>query len=324
MRLEVRQASRTTAVELGQAQTADGMVLIDSRVAELYPDLARGAIIVPRGERSKSLRQYGRLHAELVAKGANRKSRLIAIGGGVVGDLVGFVAATYMRGIAYESVPTTLLAMVDSSVGGKVAIDLPEGKNLVGSFWPPTRVTIQPQFLNTLPPRQVRNGLAEVLKMGFIRDPFLAEPRPVNAELIFRAIKNKQEVVEADEFETLGIRAILNFGHTIGHAIEAVLGYRGLLHGEAVAVGMAAEAKLGEALGITEPGTAAEVRRVLHEAGLPTSHSLLGNPERLIDRMRSDKKAEGNGLAFSLLNRIGECKLQTGIRESDVVRALRD
>jgi 3-dehydroquinate synthetase len=237
------------------------------------------------------------------------------------------VAASFMRGVSYVQVPTTLLAQVDSSVGGKVAIDLPEGKNLAGAFYPPAQVLVGGHFLRTLPDRQLRNGLAEVLKYGFIADPqILASTAQGLLENLDAVVDNciqiKARIVEEDEFETNGIRAALNFGHTIGHALEAELHYEGLLHGEAVAIGMMVEARLGEMIGFTRSGIAQSVAEHLLKAELPTTHPALKKVDSLLDSMRRDKKARNGKLTFSLIPEIGSCKLVTGVREEDVRAAL--
>ncbi|RYG49546.1 3-dehydroquinate synthase [bacterium] len=278
-------------------------------------------LVLPAGETNKSLDGYAEAARALARTRANRRTTLVALGGGVIGDLVGFLAASYMRGVPFVQVPTSLLAMVDSSVGGKVGIDIPEGKNLLGAFYPPVAVHVPLDALSTLPERQVANGMAEVWKTGFIRDEHLvarleADPTPDRA-LIERCVAHKAAVVEADEYETNGIRATLNFGHTIGHAIERVQNYEGFLHGEAIAVGMVLESRLGERLGHTDPGTTERVSAGLASQGLPTEWPV-PDPDALIDAMRMDKKAEAGRLAFSLLDRIGSCRLWTDVPEKDV------
>jgi len=276
------------------------------------------------GEAAKSIPYFARCLDWLAESGASRKTVVIALGGGVIGDLVGFVAASYMRGVEFIQIPTTLLAQVDSSVGGKVGIDLPSGKNLAGAFYAPSRVDICPDALQTLPERQVRNGMAEVLKYGFIMDAALLELAQGGDffRVVPRCIDLKRQVVEADELELDGTRAILNFGHTVGHALEKLTGYGPLLHGEAISVGMAVEARLGERLGITAPGTSERVREILAEWRLPTEHPLTREAKNMLSAMRTDKKATKGRLAFSLLTRIGECKLIADVDDQDVVEAL--
>lgn len=289
------------------------VVLTDCEVAKHWKlPGSRPVVTIPAGEASKDGETFLRCHSELAKLGLRRQGGIVAIGGGVVGDLAGFVAATYQRGVGFIQIPTTLLAMVDSSVGGKVAIDLPEGKNLVGAFYPPQAVYVALETLDTLPEREYRSGLAEALKYGFIADPDLLTTLKLgklNEATVARCIAEKQRVVEADEFETLGLRATLNYGHTVGHALEQLTGYSELKHGEAIAIGMVIEAELGEYLAVTEPGTADVVREILAEAGLPVEHELLKSADELIEVMRRDKKGRGSELAFSFLLRIGECKL---------------
>lgn len=309
-------------IHFGPVGTLDGALIIDANVLSHWPKFAlHDPIVVPAGESSKSLECYGWLVQELAKRGLRRDQHVVAVGGGVVGDLVGFAASSYLRGIRFVQVPTTLLAMVDSSVGGKVGIDLPQGKNLVGAFWPPDEVRIDPTFLSTLEPRHFTNGMAEVWKYAFIEDVQLAamiesmgdDPLPV----IRRCVEIKAQIVQEDEFDRTGRRAILNFGHTLGHAIEVVHAYETYLHGEAISMGMVAEARLGEALGVTQSGTADFVAAKLAEAGLPTQYADWTS-EGLLRAMRLDKKNEGAGLAFSLVTEPGRCKLFTGIAEAEV------
>lgn len=331
-RLTARHAARTVPIYLPQPPPEllppDAHWITDENVASAL-SLAADAIVLPAGETTKSLATFGHLQQELARRRVTRQDTLVAFGGGVIGDLVGFVAATYMRGIKYVQIPTSLLAMVDSSVGGKVAIDLPEGKNLVGSFYPPVAVGLNPAYLQTLPRRQIVNGMAEVWKMAFIRDadwlPELASlvqtPDWVPDEgTVIRTVRHKIEVVEADEFETNGIRATLNFGHTIGHALEQVLQYETYLHGEAISIGMVAEARLGERLGVTPTGTAQVVANLLTAGGLPTESPYLAQrSESILSAMQSDKKNTRGSLHFSLLTEVGACTLVRDV-PVDVVR----
>lgn len=322
--IEVTHSRGTYQVHFEQsvAEIHADATLIDENVFRLWGSqlaLSCPVYVVPSGESSKSVTEFGHAHEFIAAIPVSRSGQIAVIGGGVAGDLGGFVAATYMRGIRYTQIPTTLLAMVDSSVGGKVAIDLDAGKNLVGSFYPPESVTISTAFLQTLPERQVRNGLAEAWKTAFIMDESLITrcEHPENfEELVRRCVQHKAEVVMEDEFETTGRRAILNFGHTIGHAIEAAMGYEQVLHGEAVAIGMALEASLGERLGLTQQGTADQIRQMLRSAGFELHNPCQGRAQHLIDLMKRDKKATSGGLSFSLLERIGACKLVRDVPES--------
>jgi 3-dehydroquinate synthase len=261
---------------------------------------------------------WARLTDQMLGRGYVRDSAVIALGGGVVGDLAGFVAATFMRGIPVVQVPTTLVAMVDASIGGKTAVDTFAGKNLVGAFHPPAAVLIDPQLLATLPLRELRAGFAEIIKHGVIADePYLFRVASSASELlsadgamsdrmvslIVRSVEIKADVVSRDEREE-GLRKVLNFGHTIGHAVEMVSGYS-LLHGEAVAIGMALESRLAELLGLAQTGTAATVIRTLQAAGLPTDLPKECGPEAVMDAMRSDKKGRSGKSRFALPLRIG-------------------
>jgi 3-dehydroquinate synthase len=312
---------RLNLEELQQQIAAELWVISDENVVAAYGG-AKAGLVLRAGEETKSFSSYQHLVEQLATLSVRRSHRLVAFGGGVIGDLVGFAAATYLRGIPFVQVPTTLLAMVDSSVGGKVGVDLPLGKNLVGAFHPPSEVWLCHELLSTLPERQVRNGMAEVWKYAYIMDVDLVdqldaaiptEASMLEEALVDRCIAHKRDVVQADEFETNGYRAILNFGHTIGHAIEQVLGYRELLHGEAIAIGMVAEACLGELLGFTEAGTAATMQDQLQRQGLPTTWAGFRNPDPLLQAMFRDKKVVGNALAFSLVPKIGACKLVTDV-----------
>jgi len=297
-------------------------------------------ITLPSGERVKSLRVAERLYAQLLGAGCDRGSLLVIIGGGVLGDLGGFVAATYMRGIPYVQVPTTLLAQVDSSVGGKVAVDLPLGKNLVGAFHQPRMTLVDPETLRTLPLRHWRNGFAEMLKYGAalqiglwrrlqtMIEAELITPRRVRKAStlwtlpIARCISLKAQIVSEDERDLSGRRALLNFGHTVGHAIEAALGYRGWLHGEAIAAGMVAEAEIGRVLGVTPPEVADELRETIAQAGLPTQLPAGVDADTLLMHMRHDKKRAGDSLSIVLLEAIGNARLVPNIPTEAIREAL--
>ena len=274
------------------------------------------SITLPDGESFKTWETLNRIFDALLEHRCERGTTVIALGGGVVGDLAGFAAAVYQRGVPYIQVPTTLLAQVDSAVGGKTAINHPLGKNMIGAFYQPLAVISDTDTLATLPPRELAAGLAEVIKYGLIRDaPFfdwlesnmrrlVQRDAEALAYAIERSCANKAEVVARDERET-GPRALLNLGHTFGHAIEAATGYGEWLHGEAVATGMLLAAKLSHRLGLL---SAEEVRRcgaLLREAGLPLEPPELGL-ERYLDLMGHDKKVAGGRLHFVLLKRIGE------------------
>lgn len=315
------------AIESALSQLpANARIITDSNVNKHY-SVDRPTLVLPPGEATKSPEHYLAAAQWLIESGATRKDPVVALGGGVIGDLAGFAAATTYRGMPFIQIPTSLLAMVDSSVGGKVGIDLPNGKNLLGAFAAPEAVWICPDALQTLPKNHVKNGLAEVLKYGFILDPELLDHPELSQpgdDLIRRCIELKQQVVEADEFETTGHRAVLNFGHTIGHAIEHAQGYVGLLHGEAISVGMVYETRLGERLGISPTGLTENVKSTLEVHGLPTELPQDVSSSQLLASMRTDKKRSGPHLAFSLLLGLGTCKLFTDVLESDVLAVLHD
>jgi 3-dehydroquinate synthase len=305
-------------------------VVTDANVARAQPELF-GAVFaaVPihtleAGEGAKSLEGFGRVLDFLAAAKLDRGGVLFAVGGGVIGDLAGFAAAAWLRGIDFVQVPTTLLAMVDSSVGGKTGINIAAGKNLVGAFHQPKKVLIATGLLHTLPPREFAAGMAEVIKYGLLGDPALlaeleAEPLPQQsarlADVVRRCCALKARIVEADERETAqeGGRALLNLGHTFGHAIENVAGYGQYLHGEAVAIGLAAAARLSQHLGYIDAAGVARVDRVLAAHALPTR---LREPLAFGDlhaAMTRDKKVRAGGLRFVVLRRLGEAATQGGI-----------
>lgn len=292
-------------------------------------------IDVPSGETSKSTGELERIWEAMLAAGADRKSVVVALGGGVIGDLAGFAAASYTRGVPFYQVPTTLLSQVDSSVGGKTGINLSRSKNMVGAFWQPIGVSIDPDTLRTLADREYRSGLAEVVKYGVILDAPFFEWLAANVEglngrdakvlipTIARCCRLKADVVEQDERETTGLRAVLNYGHTFAHAIEAVAGYGQLLHGEAVAIGMACAAELSVRLGRVDESFVSKQNRLLEALSLP-----VGVPpmelDALMEAMRHDKKTEHGKLRFVLPTRMGHVELVDGVDErlvADVWRA---
>lgn len=303
----------------------NAVLMTDENVAAAWPAFAdtRKAIVVPPGEGSKRIATYERVLESLAEAGADRSTPVVAWGGGVVGDLAGFAAGTYMRGVPLIQVPTSLLAMVDSSVGGKVGIDLAAGKNLAGAFVAPKDVYVATEFLATLPEREFRAGMAEVIKYGFIMDAPLLDTLGRDLEpLVSRCIALKVRVVDEDPYETLGRRAILNFGHTVGHAIEHATGYGPVLHGEAVAIGMVVESRLAHLLGLAREELSSEVERVLAQHGLPTRIPEGLTPEQLLAAMRRDKKAKAGRLGFSLVSEPGKCTLVPNVPEEAVLRAL--
>lgn len=280
--------------------------------------------LMAEGEQYKTLATVARLYEVFAAGGLDRTGTVLALGGGVVGDTAGFAAATYMRGVRLIQMPTSLLAMVDSSVGGKVGVDLPQGKNLVGAFKQPDLVLIDPEVLRTLPDREWRCGLAEVIKHGLLADEKLLDPGLLQrghqtSELIHRAIRVKVEIVQQDPYEQ-GIRAHLNLGHTFAHAIELVSGYN-WLHGEAVAVGLLAAARLSHTLGLSDRALPAEVEALLSAVGLPRRLGWL-DPGALYDAMSTDKKRRGGRLRFVLLRDIGKPVIVEDVARSDVLGVL--
>ena len=297
--------------------------------------ISTGLEVVPAGEVSKCLDRASGLYDRLVAIKADRHTCVVALGGGVIGDLAGFVASTYARGLPLLMVPTSLLAMVDSSVGGKVGVNHPGAKNIIGSFHQPSGVWIETEGLDTLPPREWRCGLAEVVKYGVILDAgffdFLEEDAraiegrdPVSTRrIIARSCELKAGVVSLDEREETGLRAVLNYGHTIGHAIEAVSGYGGdFLHGEAVAVGMIAEARLAERLGWIDSTMTERLIALLRRFGLPDVAPGL-DPDALFAAMGRDKKNQGGRIRFVLPRSIGRVEL-TDAPEAEIRDTLRE
>jgi 3-dehydroquinate synthase len=291
-----------------------------ARVAASFgPASVARIITVPAGEAQKTRETWAGVTDALLADGFGRDSAIVALGGGVIGDLAGFVAATFMRGIPYVQVPTTLLAMVDASIGGKTGVDTAAGKNLVGAFHRPSAVLADPETLATLPVPQLRAGLAEVIKHGVIADegyfvrvvddvPRLLDRRgdrwlDAVTPLIVRSIEIKADVVHRDEREA-GLRKTLNFGHTIGHAIELCGSYE-MLHGEAVAAGMVLESALAERAGIAESGTLERVRDAVSAAGLPAGRPRAYQPAQLLAATRSDKKARAGVVEYALPRRVG-------------------
>lgn len=314
--------------------TDDGVARAQSRfLAEAFGATPR--LIVPAGERTKSLETFGKVLDFMAAQRVNRQGVLWVMGGGVVGDLGGYAAASYLRGISYVQIPTTLLAMVDSSVGGKTGVNLTAGKNLVGAFHHPKAVYIGPEFLRTLPPREFAAGMAEIIKYGLLGDVALfarLEQKPVDAraaelpEIIRRCCELKAEIVKADEFEQAaeGGRALLNLGHTFGHAIEQVTGYTTYLHGEGVAIGLAAAARLSLHLGLLGPTDVARVDQVVAAHQLPVR---LRGPLLLADLQAAttrDKKNRAAGVRFVILPALGRAATRSGIAPSMVEAVWRD
>jgi 3-dehydroquinate synthase len=288
--------------------------------------------VMDDAESKKNLRTVETVSRSLLKAGADRNSLLVAVGGGVVGDVAGFVAATYLRGVALVHVPTTVVAQVDSSIGGKTGVNLPEGKNLFGAFYPPRLVLTDPELLRTLPDREFRGGLAEVIKHGIIADApmfafiekniakILRRDRAALDYLIPRNVQIKARVVSRDEWES-GLREILNFGHTFAHALESVTKYRRYQHGEAVAWGVIAAAFLGHELGLTPASDVSRIVALIRSLGpLPGWPQV--PPATLLEAMRSDKKARGGVLRFVLSPRIGQARSYDTVPPQVVERVL--
>ncbi|HOV95967.1 MAG TPA: 3-dehydroquinate synthase [Thermomonas sp.] len=323
------------------------LIVSDANVAPLYakrveaalraaqPELRIARHVIDAGEAEKTLTNFAGVIDVLANLGATRDACIYALGGGVIGDMAGFAGACWMRGIDVVQLPTSLLAMVDSSVGGKTAVDMPQGKNLVGAFHPPRAVIADTTTLRTLPPRELRAGLAEVIKYGAIVDAdflqwlaahcdaLLADDDASLAEAIARSCTHKAAITERDPFEH-GDRALLNFGHTFAHAIEAEQGYaHGFNHGEAVAVGMVLAARLSSVLGMATSASADALRDLLQRFDLPVDMPTGLVPDALLARMRLDKKAQASGLRFILWQGPGSAQVVADVPEAAVLQALR-
>jgi len=353
--LEVELADRAYPIHIGEGllaksgellgvKTGQRFVIVTNaviaahHVAPLKASLReRGAhvdvVLLPDGEAHKNQKTLDDLLTRMLEARVERSTTLVALGGGVVGDIAGFAAAIYQRGIPFVQIPTTLLAQVDSSVGGKTGINHPLGKNMIGAFWQPRAVLIDIATLATLPERELRAGLAEVIKYGAIRDveffawletniqALLAKDRAALTHAIHRSCAIKAEIVAADEREA-GERALLNFGHTFGHAIEAAQGYGEWLHGEAVAAGMVCAARLSERVCGLGAAETHRLVKLIAAAGLPTVSPPI-NAERWLELMRRDKKVERGAMRFVVLRRLGEASIQT-IDERDATDVITD
>lgn len=327
-------------------------IVADQHVAALFGERAAGAFVAAgdaeppplvtfaAGEQHKTRATWAALTDQLLAAGFGRDATIVALGGGVTGDLAGFVAATFMRGVPVVQAPTTLLAMIDASIGGKTGVDTPAGKNLVGAFHHPLLVLIDPRLLATLPPAQLREGLAEAIKHGVIADAAYfgwiasalreivhggARDDATTMHLVRRSVEIKIGVVRADERET-GVRHTLNFGHTIAHAIERVTAY-GIPHGEAVSIGMVAEAAIAERLRLADAGLVDAIATVCDAAGLPVRLPVGVSASELIAATRTDKKSRGGQVRYALPRRLGtmageDSGFSIPVSDADVVRAL--
>jgi 3-dehydroquinate synthase len=333
----LRDAAMVAAAVAGE----DVLLVTNTTVAPLYAERVRSAlsgrriveVVLPDGEEHKTLATAGRVFDVLVANRFGRDASVIALGGGVIGDLAGFVAATYQRGIGLLQLPTTLLADVDSSVGGKTAVNHPGGKNLIGAFYQPGAVLIDTEALATLPDRELSAGLAEIIKYGLICDVgFLdwidehiealrrREPAALS-HAIFRSCQIKAEIAGRDEREQ-GERALLNFGHTFGHAIETATGYTQWLHGEAVGAGLLMAADLSARLGALGPAEVVRVRSLLERAGLPTVAPQIG-VRRALDYMGIDKKVKAGRIRLVLLRALGSAYLSADYPDAELEATLR-
>jgi 3-dehydroquinate synthase len=327
----------------GLPAASSALIVSNTTVAPLYGERLRAGlagrfraiheVVLPDGEAHKDWQTLNLVFDALLARGCDRKTVIFALGGGVVGDMAGFAAASYMRGVPFVQVPTTLLAQVDSSVGGKTAINHPLGKNMVGAFYQPVQVVCDLATLDTLPPRELSAGLAEVIKYGPIADSgfldwieanldaLLRRDRAALEHAVRRSCEIKAAVVGQDERES-GLRAILNFGHTFGHAIEAGLGYGAWLHGEAVGCGMVMGLQLSRRLGLIDAAYAQRVTALIARAGLPVVGPALGT-ERYLELMRVDKKAEGGQIKFVVIEAPGRAGVR-GAPDDLVAQVLAD
>ena len=353
--INVSLAGRGYPIYIGEKLLAQGELLArhlpqpsaalitDTMVGPLYLNAVATALgtagvrvtsqVLPAGEQFKEWKTLNTVFDALIAQHCERKTTLVALGGGVIGDLVGFAAATYLRGVPFIQLPTTLLAQVDSSVGGKTAIDHPRGKNLIGAFYQPLAVIADTATLNTLPQRELGAGLAEVIKYGLIRDAAffewleqnidaLVERKPqALAYAIRRSCEHKAEVVAADEREESGARALLNLGHTFGHAIETGLGYGSWLHGEAVATGTVVAARVSQQMGLIDASAVDRIVTLFKRAKLPVAAPDLGL-ENYLELMGSDKKVERGRLRFILLRAIGDAFIMAEVPERALAAAL--
>lgn len=355
--LDVQLGSRSYPIYIGSGLLAEpelltrhlgnGKVVIvtNTTVAPLYLEKLRQPLgdrvalvkVIPDGEEHKNIAVLSDLYDALLEARCERSCTLVALGGGVIGDITGFAAATYQRGVSFVQVPTTLLAQVDSSVGGKTAVNHPRGKNMIGAFHQPRAVIADTDTLSTLPAREFSAGLAEVVKYGLIGDaPFhewivrhAADIAGRDAgclmEIVRRSCLNKARVVAADEREEEGgSRALLNFGHTFGHALETATGYRQLLHGEAVAIGMVLAARFSSALGWLPGAEVAALERLLAGFGLPVEIPAGIEGPRLLSLMRGDKKSSAGRIRLVLLRRLGEAVLSADFREENLLACLQD
>ena len=309
-------------------------IVSDDRVFSPYGEQVQSSLrrsgieahsfVIPSGEPSKSMEQAGPIYQWLVEHRAERGHPVIAVGGGVVGDLAGFVAATFLRGVPFIQAPTSMAAMVDASIGGKVAVNLPQGKNLVGAFYQPRMVLADVSALSTLGRRELAEGWAEAIKHGLILDRELFDVFEEHAEdlmdlkgdistqVIRRSMAIKAQIVSEDERETLGVRTLLNYGHTIGHAIEAATGYGQYLHGEGVSVGMMGAARISQRMGMIPEEVVERQRHILERFNLPTTAPDI-DPQQAFNAMSLDKKTEGGSIKWVLLEDVGKAVVRRDV-----------
>jgi 3-dehydroquinate synthase len=352
-KIEICASSKTYPVYIGSGLLADSesflahlpgtqcLIVTNETVAPIYLETVRQSLaglevselVLPDGEQFKTADSWLAIHDQLIRMKASRDTALVALGGGVIGDLAGFAAATYMRGIDLIQVPTTLLAQVDASVGGKTAVNHAAGKNLIGAFYQPTAVVIDTATLDTLDEREYCSGLAETVKYGAIGDPgffawleqhsasILERDPEFLSQLISSCVRHKAAVVAEDEFEH-GSRALLNFGHTFAHAIETLTGYGVFLHGEAVSIGMVMAARLSEDRKLCAPGAAERLQTLLHTFQLPVTAPAGLSAAAMIDTMKIDKKSVSGAMRFILLREIGAATVVTDITEDHLLALL--
>lgn len=327
---------------LQHVSSSQVMIVSQKPIAKYYLGLIQNtfsrlqcdAVIIPDGEQNKSLASWQQILESLLKNNYYRSATLIALGGGVVGDVAGFAAAVYQRGVNFIQVPTTLLAQVDASVGGKTAVNHPLGKNMIGAFHQPQAVVIDVNTLETLPDREFRAGISEIIKTALLADEaffvwleknlalLLSKHKEILIEAIKRAVQIKSKIVEADETEKIGRRALLNLGHTFAHAIESCTHYAEYLHGEAVAIGLSLAAALSEKRGSISQKDVERIRQLFISAGLPTELPASVTNDQLIAAMSLDKKITQKGFVFILLSALGEAKIVEDVSEAELNKLL--
>lgn len=310
------------------------VVVTDSNVAPLYADSVEQSlslsgfqpvrVVVPAGEKSKSLVHVGKICDAMIDAGLDRSSLLVALGGGVVGDLAGFAAAVYYRGIPYVQIPTTIVSQVDSSVGGKTGVNAEGGKNLIGSFHQPKLVLADTKTLSSLSAREFNEGFAEIIKHAAIRDPRMLDALEVSPSLIARNVSIKASIVSEDEFELKGVRALLNFGHTIGHGIEAAAGYGKLLHGEAISLGLLAACRLSMRKSSLSQQESLKIASALAAFDLPSKLDPSIETEAIFSALKKDKKFASGVVRFVLLRSLGDAYLSEDVTREDIRSAIEE